>query len=214
MAIVYLVALAVGAALMLTWHYGLMHRLMESGDGFADGPGADRVLLRGLGLALLGMLGVFLVQAVTAILALRWHHAAHANLQRAGLQGMRWSPGWAVAGWLIPYANLVIPFLAMRETWRGSHAEHPTGWADRPVPSWIGWWWGLWVGGSTLSMVVHFSLVFSTLRSPLPGVAVFLVDLVATAVPYGFALALWLRLLAEVSEAQVGLAARSGRTLA
>ena len=207
-AVAYFGILSAGTAAYLAWHYGLMHRLLDR-TSEADA----RLALQALGWVLLAMLPVFAAQVAAAITSLRWHHRAQANLADAGLVGLRWSPTWAVLGWLIPYANLVVPFLVMRETWRGSHARAPTGWEAQPVPAWLNGWWALWVGGSLLSVLVHFTLVFTTRRAPLPWPAVFAIDLAAIGLPYLFALALWLRVIRSISAAQAGLAARAGRFL-
>ena len=29
----------------------------------------------------------------------------------------KWTEGWAIGGWFIPIANLVLPFLVIKETW-------------------------------------------------------------------------------------------------
>ena len=56
------------------------------------------------------------------------------NHQALGRPGTRWTPGWAIAGWLIPLANSVIPYLQIRELWRGSDPElgpDAYGWTHR-----------------------------------------------------------------------------------
>jgi hypothetical protein len=77
-----------------------------------------------------------------------WCWRAAKNQQALGRQPERLGSGWAVGGWFIPLANLVIPVLVIQDLWRGSDVAIARGdprWriADR---SWlVGWWWGLFV---------------------------------------------------------------------
>ena len=77
-----------------------------------------------------------------------WCFRAAKNQEALGRQPERLGAGWAIAGWFIPLANLVIPVLVIQDLWRGSDATIERGdprWriADR---SWlIGWWWGLFL---------------------------------------------------------------------
>jgi hypothetical protein len=77
-----------------------------------------------------------------------WCFRAAKNQELLARQPERLGAGWAIAGWFIPLANLVIPVLVIQDLWRGSDARIERGdprWriADR---SWlVGWWWGLFV---------------------------------------------------------------------
>jgi hypothetical protein len=77
-----------------------------------------------------------------------WCWRAAKNQQALGRTPERLSSGWAVGGWFVPVANLVIPVLVVQDLWRGSDERIARGdprWriADR---SWlVGWWWGLFV---------------------------------------------------------------------
>jgi hypothetical protein len=77
-----------------------------------------------------------------------WCFRAAKNQEALARQPERLGAGWAIGGWFIPLANLVIPVLVIQDLWRGSDARIARGdprWriADR---SWlIGWWWGLFL---------------------------------------------------------------------
>jgi hypothetical protein len=77
-----------------------------------------------------------------------WCWRSAKNQQALGREPERLGAAWAIAGWFIPGANLVIPALVVQDLWRGSDAAIARGdprWriADR---SWlVGWWWGLFV---------------------------------------------------------------------
>lgn len=109
--------------------------------------GVDGLTLA-VALTYIGFSAVFLI---CVVLVARWIHRAHANLRDAGVDGLEFTPGWAVGWYFIPFANLFKPFQAMRELWTASHAE-----VDRfggEAPSEVKWWWGAWISGNILSSV-------------------------------------------------------------
>lgn len=91
--------------------------------------------------ALLGI--VVLVVAPTFIV---WMWRAAKNQQALGRRPERLGSGWAIGGWWIPLANLVLPVLVVQDLWRGSISS-----IGRDDPRWriadrswlVGWWWGL-----------------------------------------------------------------------
>lgn len=60
--------------------------------------------------------------------------------------GIRITPAWAVGSWFIPFANLVMPFRAIRELWKSSHGG--PSWQHRSTWHVIGWWWAFWIAGN------------------------------------------------------------------
>jgi hypothetical protein len=94
----------------------------------------------------------FLLVLIGSIVAVgMWIHRAHANLAEGGIQGLEFTPGWAVGWYFIPFANLVKPFQAMRELWHASHGERER--FDGPAPSEVVAWWACWLGGNIVSSV-------------------------------------------------------------
>ncbi len=92
-----------------------------------------------------------LAYIVSVVLVAMWIHRAHANLHDRGYEGLAFTPGWAVGWYFIPFANLVMPFKAMRELW---HATFGT--ADRydaPAPTDITLWWTFWIVGNIISSI-------------------------------------------------------------
>jgi hypothetical protein len=92
-----------------------------------------------------------LVFVVSVIVVAMWLHRAHANLRDAGLDGLEFSPGWAVGWYFIPFANLFMPFQAMRELWNSSHGQADVFGGE--APSEVKVWWGTWIVGNILSNV-------------------------------------------------------------
>lgn len=91
-------------------------------------------------------LGSIAAYLLSALFVGMWIYRAHANLFAAGLDGLVYSPGWAVGWFFIPIANLFKPFQAMRELWTASHAE-PDGFAA-PAPHELAVWWGTFIVGN------------------------------------------------------------------
>jgi hypothetical protein len=82
-----------------------------------------------------------------------WIYRANSNAH-ALAAGLRVTPGWAVGWYLVPVANLFLPFRAMKETWQASC--HGDGWRGRSVPALLGWWWASWMVFNALCAVSTF----------------------------------------------------------
>jgi hypothetical protein len=90
-----------------------------------------------LALALLWLrLGLFAIAAVAVSL---WTWRAWSNLHAAGLQGLRFSPLYAVGVFFIPILNLFEPLRAMRELYNRSAGEDAFQ-ADTEVGDATAWW--------------------------------------------------------------------------
>ncbi len=57
---------------------------------------------------------------VSSIFFLIWFYRAHKNLGRTEVPGLEHKSYWTVIGCLIPILNLVMPYIMLRETWKGS----------------------------------------------------------------------------------------------
>jgi len=102
---------------------------------------------------LIGILRV-LVNLGTIVAFLVWFRRTHQNLPALGVRGLKYSPGWAVGGFFVPFLNLVRPLQVMREVWHGSDPaglerdEAPNGRAARDqlgTPSLVVGWWSLFL---------------------------------------------------------------------
>jgi hypothetical protein len=96
------------------------------------------------------------IQAITVIAGtvtiglvvswLMWQHRAHANLRALGASDLKYTPGWAVGWWFIPFAFFVVPFLTMRELWKASDPESgAVDWKLKPATPVLGVWWAGWL---------------------------------------------------------------------
>lgn len=77
---------------------------------------------------------------ISAIAVAMWIHRAHANLYLFGMDGLEFTPGWSVGWFFIPFANLVMPFRAMKELWNRSLSHD--GILEPPQTLLVLWWAG------------------------------------------------------------------------
>lgn len=83
-----------------------------------------------------------------AVLMIIWTWRASKNNEALGRFGPRLSPEWAIAGWLIPLANFVLPVLVLQDIWRGSDRgvpRHDPHWRSARGSALIGWYWTAFV---------------------------------------------------------------------
>jgi hypothetical protein len=105
----------------------------------------------------------FLLFLPTCIAFLVWFHRVHKNLPSLGARQLKYTPGWAVGGFFVPFLNLIRPLQVMREVWHRSdpsgleRGRTPSGPSIRnrlATPALIGWWWALFLWSSGVSNVV------------------------------------------------------------
>jgi hypothetical protein len=94
-----------------------------------------------------------LVSYATIVVWLIWQHQATSNLWARGYAGLHVRPGWAVGWWFIPFANLVMPLVAMLELDRRST---PDG-APRKATPMLGAWWAALLAYLILPIVGFFA---------------------------------------------------------
>ncbi len=99
-----------------------------------------------------------LVYLISAVLILRWIYFANYNVHQLGAKNMNFTPGWAIAWYFIPIANLWKPYQAMKEIWQTS--VHPQSWQTQSSTSLISWWWFLWIINHSLigNVAVNFMM--------------------------------------------------------
>jgi len=72
-----------------------------------------------------------------SIVFLFFFHRAYSNLRRLAPAEQRWSSGWAIGWWFIPFFSLVRPKQMANDIWRG---------CGRPqIPAIFNWWWAFWI---------------------------------------------------------------------
>lgn len=166
-----LVFLALHAFMLVSAFQSLSPTFPPPPGSNPDVPPGFAAAIVGAMLAVLAMaLVMFGVNVAQALVVGFWGRDAANNVRAFGAQGLTWSPGWAIGGWFIPYANYVIPFLVLREIWRATEAPLLQGrdWRQVPVPSWTGWWWGLWVASSVVPAMLVVPVEMLVLITGMP----------------------------------------------
>ena len=116
------------------------------GDGFEDNP---VTLALGLLTLVLGIVQ-FVVYVTTVVVFLMWLYRVHENLAAFGVprNQMQYSSAWAVGSFFIPFANLVIPYRAIKEVWQKSVPNYATMFSAVSPPGFFAAWWGFWITGN------------------------------------------------------------------
>jgi hypothetical protein len=189
------------AAVMVVLRLSEVGLLQRIGRGEFVSPGeAARSDQRVQTITIIGLV----VLGVTGIVWLVWQHRSQANLHAAQVRELKYTPGWAVGWWLIPFANFVKPFQTVRELWKASGGD--LHW--RQVDTWplIGWWWAGWIVMAILERVAARSIIADqpTLDGLILGSRVFLASEVVTIVTGTFAI----MIVRSVIERQDGMLAR------
>ena len=88
----------------------------------------------------------FLASVFVLMVACRWIFQAAHNVRALGAQGLTISPGWSVGWFFVPFANLWMPYRAMRQIARAS--VDVTSWQSVQPTALMPIWWVLWVGSN------------------------------------------------------------------
>ena len=97
---------------------------------------------------------VFLAAAGACLIV--WLYRLCTDAEQFAPGERRLSPGWAIGGWFIPFANLVLPFLVFRGVIKSLHTERDRGTRSQAGTYWlVGVWWAAWVIGGVGSRLVH-----------------------------------------------------------
>ena len=105
----------------------------------------------------LTILVYFLPYLLVGILFLRWFYVAYSNLAQLGMHEPRYSNGWTVFGFIIPFLNFVRPYQVMRELWDQLDLAARNNFATLNLPKMqsrnVNRWWTLY-----LSMLIPGSV--------------------------------------------------------
>jgi hypothetical protein len=150
----------------------------------AQAEGADEpITLNDLLLLLVG-LGALVVYISLVVAFLLWLHRVSKNVPALGnaRSKVEYTPGWAVGWFFIPFANLVMPYKAVREVWDKSDPaikyEDDIMFTPPGSATLVLGWWIAWVASNVLSNISWRLMGDST-----PGTANFVagVDIIADA---------------------------------
>ena len=139
------VALALAAAVSDLFELELLGRI-ESGEFVSDSEADANDIRQGV-IALVEL--AFFV--ATAVVFLMWFSRAYRNVERLGARPLRFSGGWAIGAWFVPFLNLWRPKQIANDIWRGSdpalpRPAGPGAWRDGAIPGLLfGVWRFLWL---------------------------------------------------------------------
>lgn len=90
----------------------------------------------------LGEIGFYLAIAIGIVFWI-WLDRVRRNLPALGVRNARYQPYWTAVGFLLPVWNLFRPFQVVREIWKASDPEVPSGssWQESRTPVFLKWWW-------------------------------------------------------------------------
>jgi hypothetical protein len=87
-----------------------------------------------------------IVYLATVVFFCIWLYRAYANLRVFDpSRRLDSSPGMAVGSFFIPFANLVLPYRAVKEVWQKSGPPDEALLSEPAPPSWFPVWWAFWL---------------------------------------------------------------------
>jgi hypothetical protein len=109
----------------------------------ADNPGGAVVVLLLLGIVLLQVV----ISIATYVFFAMWLHRSCKNLLTFGTPRnlIQYSPAWAVGSFFVPFANLVVPYRAIKELWSRSVPAHSYIISEPTPPALFPLWWLFWL---------------------------------------------------------------------
>lgn len=143
------IALSVAAQLLATFDDLALWFRLEGTDVVSN---AEFVALLDRSVMLLRMNAA--VFAVAGVAFMGWLYRARSNVAAFGVMGLTYDKGWAIGGWLIPFANFVIPGRIVAQVYRASDPVQRPGQLGAfggrsAAPVWC--WWAAFAG----LMAVH-----------------------------------------------------------
>jgi hypothetical protein len=132
-------------ALLSGWaELSMLGRMVEDPASVSPADADASDLRQGL----IGLLQVLLYLG-TGVAFLVWFRRAYRNLPTLGAESLRFSSGWAVGAWFVPFLNLVRPKQITDDIWRASDPALPARpgavWKQQRVPALLHWWWALFI---------------------------------------------------------------------
>ena len=107
----------------------------------------------------------------TGIVWLVWQHRGHSDLWARGVQRLRYSPGWAVGWWFVPFASFFMPYKTTRELWwNAGRPADPAAPAEPKGRGLLRLWWAVFLASQLVGLGA-FGPLFSGLVSSINGVA-------------------------------------------
>jgi hypothetical protein len=125
--------------------------LFPIGDEEINDPGVLVVALLELGLGLIYLV----VYVATIVVFLMWLYRSYENLPSFGVRRnqIKYSSGWAVGSFFIPFVSLVVPYRAMKELWKKSLPNSSEMLSDVGPPGFFPLWWAVWLVSNFVNQI-------------------------------------------------------------
>lgn len=146
-ALIVSLLLMIGAALSLA---SMLFSLLElffphlvATDEEINDPQILLMALLQLGLGLLTVV----VYIATIVFFLMWLYRSYENLPSFGVRRntIKYTSGWAVGSFFIPFVSLVVPYRAVKELWIKSVPNSGDFFSDLGPPGFFPLWWAVWL---------------------------------------------------------------------
>lgn len=98
---------------------------------------------------------MFLLILASITVFISWFYRAYFNLHKLKITGLRYSAGWAIGAWFVPFLNLARPLQIMQEIWNESQgyiSKKDVGYAPQSTFI-LGWWWAFWLISNLLGNI-------------------------------------------------------------
>jgi len=119
-----------------------------------------------------------IISLATVVFFLMWLYRAHGNLRAFNpWSRLEYSSGWALGSFFIPFANLVVPYRAVKEVWQKSGSPDEGQLAEPSPPASFPIWWLFWLLASFANNL-SFRLAF---KESVPESTVTTISIVASA---------------------------------
>ena len=87
-----------------------------------------------------------LIYVTTVVFFCVWLYRAYDNLRAFNAWSrLDASPGWAVGSFFVPFANLIIPYRAVKEAWQKSGPPSEALLSQPAAPAYFPVWWTFWL---------------------------------------------------------------------
>jgi hypothetical protein len=97
------------------------------------------------------ILAHLLVFIITGFTFLKWIYRANLNSHCFGTRDMKFSPGWSIGWYFVPFMNIFKPYQAMNEIWKVS--LDPQRWGSQKPSVVVVCWWSLWLLNGVLGNI-------------------------------------------------------------
>ena len=94
----------------------------------------------------------------------RWFFVSAKINHLSGIKELKFSPGWSVGWYFIPFANLVMPYRSLKETFKASFNSEE--WQNNKVPYDFPIWWATfliasWLGNISFRMYLELGETYT-----------------------------------------------------